>query len=102
MQRRKRKYTGPRCRRCRCTNGRACPGGCFWVESDLCSECFRKSVIKKFNAKNAANLVARFIMMETALSTAKRMILIREAYKYLQVYFPADLQKKYKYRKGTA
>lgn len=27
------------CRVCGCTNGRACPGGCSWVESTLCSAC---------------------------------------------------------------
>jgi hypothetical protein len=28
-----------RCRVCGCTENRACPGGCFWVEDDLCSAC---------------------------------------------------------------
>jgi hypothetical protein len=28
-----------RCRICGCTDTRACPGGCFWVEPDLCSSC---------------------------------------------------------------
>lgn len=27
------------CRSCGCTDDRACPGGCFWVEADLCSAC---------------------------------------------------------------
>ena len=27
------------CRVCGCTQGHACPGGCFWVEEDLCSQC---------------------------------------------------------------
>jgi hypothetical protein len=27
------------CRICGCTQDNACPGGCFWVEDDLCSEC---------------------------------------------------------------
>lgn len=35
---------GPRpadvqCRVCCCTDFRACPGGCWWVEPDLCSSC---------------------------------------------------------------
>jgi hypothetical protein len=29
----------PRCRVCGCTDARACPEGCYWVESDLCSAC---------------------------------------------------------------
>lgn len=28
-----------RCRICGCTNYRACLGGCYWVEPDLCSQC---------------------------------------------------------------
>ncbi len=31
-----------RCRVCGCTNERACPGGCHWVEPNLCSECAMK------------------------------------------------------------
>lgn len=27
------------CRSCGCTNFSACPGGCWWVEDDLCSSC---------------------------------------------------------------
>lgn len=27
------------CRSCDCTNERACEGGCYWVEVDLCSRC---------------------------------------------------------------
>ena len=28
-----------RCRKCGCTDDRACPGGCWWVAEDLCSSC---------------------------------------------------------------
>ncbi len=28
-----------KCRVCGCTDERACPGGCYWVEPDLCSRC---------------------------------------------------------------
>jgi hypothetical protein len=31
--------SGRRCRHCGCTDDHACPGGCYWVEDDLCSEC---------------------------------------------------------------
>lgn len=27
------------CRECGCTDLEACPGGCWWVEPDLCSAC---------------------------------------------------------------
>lgn len=29
------------CRVCGCTQAQACPGGCYWVEPDLCSTCAR-------------------------------------------------------------
>lgn len=31
-----------RCRQCGCTDDRACEGGCYWVEEDLCSACALK------------------------------------------------------------
>lgn len=31
--------TEPACRVCGCTESRACLGGCWWVEDDLCSTC---------------------------------------------------------------
>lgn len=30
-----------RCRSCGCTDEQACPGGCWWVDDDLCSTCHR-------------------------------------------------------------
>jgi HNH endonuclease len=30
------------CRKCGCTDEQKCPGGCRWVENDLCSQCSRK------------------------------------------------------------
>lgn len=32
-----------RCRVCGCTDDQACPGGCSWVEPDLCSRCAPES-----------------------------------------------------------
>ena len=31
-----------KCRVCGCTWNNACEGGCYWVESDLCSKCVDK------------------------------------------------------------
>lgn len=31
------------CRICGCTWNNACPGGCYWVEEDLCSACVDKT-----------------------------------------------------------
>lgn len=33
----------PVCRVCGCTQDNACPGGCYWVEPDLCSKCAEHS-----------------------------------------------------------
>ena len=27
------------CRLCGCTDDVACPGGCWWIEEDLCNRC---------------------------------------------------------------
>ena len=35
-----------KCRVCRCTDDMACPGGCFWIEPDLCSACATPEQIK--------------------------------------------------------
>lgn len=37
--RKKKKKGDHRCRACGCTDASACPGGCYWVEGDLCSTC---------------------------------------------------------------
>lgn len=29
----------PRCRVCGCTDDKACPGGCRWMDAALCSRC---------------------------------------------------------------
>jgi len=34
----------PRCRVCGCTQRRACDGGCWWIEPDLCSACVDRAV----------------------------------------------------------
>lgn len=35
-----------RCRMCGCTDDRACPGGCWWTEADLCSSCRPVAVVQ--------------------------------------------------------
>jgi hypothetical protein len=34
-----RDYLNRRCRNCGCTLTHACPGGCYWLEPNLCSAC---------------------------------------------------------------
>lgn len=36
--------TDQKCRVCGCTQERACPGGCYWVEPDLCSSCVDEQI----------------------------------------------------------
>ena len=36
------KETPKKCRVCGCTDYKACPGGCYWVEADLCSQCAKE------------------------------------------------------------
>lgn len=38
------KQEAPVCRICGCTAIAACPGGCHWIEPDLCSRCAVKEV----------------------------------------------------------
>ena len=40
------KDEGQACRVCGCTWERACPGGCYWAEYDLCSACVGKEKVK--------------------------------------------------------
>ena len=35
------------CHVCGCTEDNACPGGCWWVEKDLCSNCAGSRQLKK-------------------------------------------------------
>ncbi len=35
------------CRVCGCTDAKACVGGCYWVEDDLCSQCVQPKVTDK-------------------------------------------------------
>lgn len=43
-------FVAPSCRVCGCTDERACEGGCWWVEDDLCSSCVRPAVLEEVQA----------------------------------------------------
>jgi hypothetical protein len=36
-----------RCRVCGCTDGRACPSGCWWALPDVCSQCVGMSMLPR-------------------------------------------------------
>jgi ParB/RepB/Spo0J family partition protein len=44
-----------KCRVCGCTDDHACPGGCYWVEKDLCSACADKQKGKKKSKKKVGD-----------------------------------------------
>lgn len=44
------------CRECGCTDGRACEGGCWWVEQDLCSKCASHPQLTKVATSHALRL----------------------------------------------
>ena len=33
------------CRICGCDDSHACPGGCYWVQTDLCSACVQEGLL---------------------------------------------------------
>lgn len=39
------------CSQCGCTDKAACPGGCSWVASDLCSKCAKQMGMPLTNKK---------------------------------------------------
>lgn len=47
------------CRVCGCTNDNACPGGCYWVEEDLCSACFEAESAKNEETRSVPFRVDR-------------------------------------------
>lgn len=53
----------PTCRVCGCTQSNACPGGCHWVEKDLCSACERaqERAVYPIAEKNFTNFLSQVI-----------------------------------------
>jgi len=45
-----------KCRICGCTEDRACEGGCYWADGDLCSVCFtlRAQLVEYLEIANRA------------------------------------------------
>jgi hypothetical protein len=41
-----------RCRKCGCTRAVPCPGGCFWIEPNLCTNCADPEYLAYLNAPN--------------------------------------------------
>ena len=67
------------CRKCHCTDGRAGPGGCYWVERDLCSSCVPLSELARrtsFDQPGAAALAARDLNRELPITGSFAMWLI--------------------------
>jgi hypothetical protein len=45
-------HTQTKCRVCGCDDDHACKGGCFWIEPDLCSQCYEKSQLFSIKLRN--------------------------------------------------
>lgn len=69
---REKKHKPPACRICKCTQYRACPQGCEWVEPDLCSFC--KSMIED---------IASYVMGAASVSKASLLKMYDEALRSL-------------------
>lgn len=52
--------TSRACRMCGCTDTHACEGGCFWVETDLCSACRQANPFLVMGVDDRLPLVKRF------------------------------------------
>ena len=50
------------CRECGCTDERACPGGCWWVEADLCSACQMKEEPAQVGREQIEQRLANMVM----------------------------------------
>lgn len=57
----------PRCRICGCTDDNACPGGCYWVEEDLCSKCVETDRLQDA-AKDTLDALERYAAWEAKLT----------------------------------
>lgn len=54
------------CRRCGCTEKRACPGGCCWVlETDVCDQCL--TISERALVSVASSLRENVLMTESFL-----------------------------------
>jgi len=53
------------CRVCGCTDEHACPGGCSWVQEDLCSACqegLEREIFENHSKNKAANSINIYCM----------------------------------------
>ena len=65
------------CRLCGCTENRACLGGCYWVEQDLCSACRPK--VGKVSPLTRADQVREVIAAGGALKRRGGLVLLYDA-----------------------
>lgn len=56
-----------KCRVCGCTDERACLGGCYWVEPELCSRCADKETKREKNSSSASSKPYRQMIEEACL-----------------------------------
>lgn len=71
----------PRCRICGCTDDNACPGGCYWVEEDLCSECVETDRLQDAakDMRDALEIVEDLFSMDSPNKPGKDTLRAMEA-----------------------
>jgi monomeric isocitrate dehydrogenase len=66
-----------KCRICGCTAEQACPGGCYWVNYDLCSKCVdkEKSTLTRVELKSKTGLNLTRVELKSKTSLKLRELL---------------------------
>lgn len=64
----------PSCRICACTEDRACPGGCSWIEPDLCSRCVGKTAPEHDDGRLQERVVGAYLLLSCNREAARRFI----------------------------
>lgn len=84
---------GPhRCRGCGCTDLFACPGGCDWVEPDLCSACHRAPPIESWAVfQHPVDFPDRCVARRLVGGTPTQDLLEHETLEGLRALLPAGL-----------
>lgn len=74
------------CRVCGCTDDKACPGGCYWVEDDLCSQCHEKAQEQPSEETPAEIVEADIIHTPPAVEQETMKLEFREASGQVEVF----------------
>lgn len=72
------------CRICGCTWNNACPGGCYWVEKDLCSECVGEvNIMAKYTEQEEKELNQQLVRWQKRQLTAVKQNNVDRAFEQM-------------------